>query len=326
MTGVRKLIWNDRENRLRAGWRILLQFALNIGLILLLETMAEAAFKTILPSNVRGFVLAYPVMFAATMIAVRLAGRFFDRRRFADFGLSPLARAWQADFAFGAAWAAAPVLILLAAFRAAGWIAIDGVFESKWAGAPVALAFAAALIVHLCVGAFEETARIYQMRNLLEGLRARFGLAGAALAAAGAAALISAGMHAPELEYLPPVYLAYVLLDGMFLGLCWLLTGRAAVAIAMHAMVDLLLLTVFVPGGTALSDGFVTLFGVRFMQTDSAALASAGMSGAALIGLLAYESLNVLGLYAWVKIRYGKFSILENLAIPTPLAESDSGR
>ncbi len=242
------VFWNKQEKRLRAGWRIILQFILNIGLILVLGTIVSKIFSPVIPSDIRGYVLAYPVMFVATVIAVWLAGRFLDRRRFIDFGLSLSKPEWWIDFAFGVVLATVPVLIILLALRGLGWITIEAVFESKLAGWPIVLPLIMVLITHICVGAFEEIARVYQMRNLLESVWAHVGRWGAASVAIGVAALISVGMHFSDLEYFPPVFLVYVLLDGVFLGLCYLVTGRAAIAIAAHFMVDFLLLTVFVPG------------------------------------------------------------------------------
>ncbi|CAG0936400.1 hypothetical protein TFLX_05273 [Thermoflexales bacterium] len=325
MNNTRTLFWDTRYKRLRAGWRILLQFALNIGLILLLGTVVSTILDPVIPSNVRGYLLAYPVMFVATLIAVWLAGHFLDRRRFSDFGLSILKPAWWADFIFGVVLALVPVLIVLLTLQGLGWIALESVFRSKLAGGPIVLALISVIMTHLCVGAFEEMARVYQVRNLLESVWVHFGRWGAAFVALGVAALISVCMHLSELELLPPIFLVYVLLDGVFLGLCYLVTGRAAIAIAAHSTVDLLLLTVFVLGTSAFFDGFVTLFRVRFTDPASTAFIATHLDAVVLIGLLIYEMVNLLALYVWVKMRYGKFSIADNLALLTLLSESNKG-
>jgi hypothetical protein len=178
---------------------------------------------------------------------------------------------------------------------------------------------------HICVGAFEEIARVYQIRNLLESVWARFGRWGAAFVALIVAALISVLMHTGDLEIFPPVFLVYVLLDGAFLGLCYLVTGRAAIAIAAHTMVDFLILTVFVPDTSAFFDGFVTLFSFRITNPAFMAFVTTHTNSVVLIGLLLYETVNLLGLYIWVRMRYGNFSISDNLVVPTLLPRQVEG-
>ena len=316
------VFWNTREKRLRAAWRILLQLILNMGLILILGTIVSNILSPIIPPDIRGYVLAYPVMFGATMIAVWLAGRFIDRRRFVDFGLSLSNHDWWMDFSFGVVLSAIPVLIILMTLQGMGWITIESVFKSRLVGWPIILPLISALITHMCVGAFEEIARVYQMRNLLEAVWARFGRWGAACVAISTAALISVFIHIADLEFFPPIFLVYVLMDGTFLGLCYLVTGRAAIAIAMHFMVDFLILTVFVPNASSFFDGFVTLFSIHFTNPASIAFMTTHLNSVVFIGLLVYEMVNLLALYVWVKTRYGKFSISDNLAVPTLLHNS----
>ncbi len=321
MDNIRIVFWNTREKRLRAVWRILLQFILNICLILILGTIVSNILSSVIPPDVRGYVLAYPVMFVGTVLAVWLAGRFFDRRRFTDFGLSLSKRDWWMDFTFGVILSTVPMLIILLVLKGMGWIAIEGVFKSKiagWpAGWPIVLPLISMLAIYICVGAFEEIARVYQMRNLLEAVWARFGRWGAACVAIGVAALISVLMHIADLEFFPPVFLVYVLVDGAFLGLCYLVTGRAAIAIAMHFIVDFLLLVVFVPSNSAFFDGLVTLFNIRITDPAFITFITTHVNFVVLVGLLVYEMVNLLALYVWVKMRYGKFSISDNLAVPT---------
>jgi membrane protease YdiL (CAAX protease family) len=282
---------------------------------LALGSIASNLISSVIPPDIRGYLLAYPVMLVATMIAIILAGRFLDRRRFIDFGLSLTKQEWWIDFTFGVVLSTVPVLIILLALQGIGWITIEGVFKSKLAGWPIVIPVIIAVTNHICVGAFEEIARVYQMRNLFESVWAKFGRWGAALLAIGMAALISVCMHLPDLELLPPIFIVYVLLDGIFLGLCYLATGRAAIAIAMHFMIDLLLLTVFVPNGSAFFDGFVTLFSIRFTNSVSTEFISTHMDFVIIIGILIYEIVNILALYAWVRMRNGKFIILDNLAV-----------
>ncbi len=181
MVNIRNAFWNIREKRLRAGWRIFLQLILNIVLILILGTIVSNTLSLVIPSDVQGFMLPYPVMFVGTMLAVWLAGRFFDRRRFIDFGLSLSKREWWVDFFFGVILSTVSILIILLALQGMGWIVMEGVFTSKLVGWPFVFSLISAVAIYICVGAFEEIARVYQMRNLLEAVWARFRTLGSSL-------------------------------------------------------------------------------------------------------------------------------------------------
>src|SRR3954447_19251447 len=107
-------LYNNREKRLRAFWRLLFQFALNsVGLVLVgglglvLLTVSE---ETGLGGGPAETVAAYPATLAigsiatllVTVASVWLAGRLFDHRPFSEFGLQ-LDRSWWLDLCFGLA-------------------------------------------------------------------------------------------------------------------------------------------------------------------------------------------------------------------------------
>ena len=106
------LFYNARENRLRAFWRLLLQFVLDtIGAALLGSlafvafaifggaTLGAGALDSLAASPALGTVIGGMSLVAA-LFSVWLAGRFFDRRPFSGFGLR-LDRGWWLDFGFG---------------------------------------------------------------------------------------------------------------------------------------------------------------------------------------------------------------------------------
>ncbi|MBN2004533.1 MAG: CPBP family intramembrane metalloprotease [Anaerolineae bacterium] len=315
---AKNIFWNSHEQRLRAIWRILIQLVLSIGLILLLGMAVSYVTRPIIPPDLLGYVLSYPIMCAGTLISIGLSCRFLDRRRFSDFGITLSSRAWWVDYAFGVVWVLVPPLLVLLVLQAIGWVSIEGVFTSKWAGGSIALPLISAFISYLCVGVFEEAERTYQIRNLLESTWFRAGRRGAAAIAVAGSVLISVAIHVPHLEAMPVVYLLYVLLDGIFLSGCYMLTGRTAMAMAMHSMGDLLFLTLLVPmTDSAFFDGFVTLFGIRVTSTAPVAFVSAHLNLVAVIGLLLYSALDWLVLYVWVRSRYGAFTVSGRLAVPT---------
>ena len=85
---VKKSFWNSEEARLRAGWRLLLQFAILFFFMVILAIL-DSILADSLPRSPMGesdSILLPIELLAAFLLSVWCAGRFLDRRHFADFG------------------------------------------------------------------------------------------------------------------------------------------------------------------------------------------------------------------------------------------------
>ncbi|MFH1086532.1 MAG: hypothetical protein V1772_12315, partial [Chloroflexota bacterium] len=123
-------LWDRRDRRLRAAWRLLVAGgAYTLVLALLSPGLGRAGLAA-------GRILAALVL---GVVGLWLAALILDRRPFADYGFH-LGRAWWRDFAFGLALGAA----LMAAVFAVGWAARWYVVQGTW-DASVGLPFARAL-------------------------------------------------------------------------------------------------------------------------------------------------------------------------------------
>jgi hypothetical protein len=315
---VSRVFWNAAERRVRALWRLLAQFVLFV-----IGTLAfGAVFGTVAVLTATGQVDLSATPFAlagaaasllAVLLSMWLAGRFLDRRPFADFGLR-LGRGWWLDMAFGLALGALLMAAIFVAERAAGWVTVVGAFQPGASGQPFGTAILAPLFIFLCVGIYEELlSRGYLLRNLAEGLDGPLLGPRAALALAWAlsSALFGLG-HAAN----PNATLASTLslmLAGIFLGLGYVLTGELAIPIGLHIAWNFFQGNVFgfPVSGTNMSQA--TFIAIEQGGPD---LWTGGAFGpeAGLIGILAL-ALGSLLIVLWVRLRYGRAALRASLAV-----------
>jgi membrane protease YdiL (CAAX protease family) len=295
-----RIFWSPTEARLRAGWRFAIQLAGNLGLAVLAWWALRQAAGDWLQVTAWADLARYAVLFAVTVLTVAAAARWLDRRPFADLGLHLATPAWWGDFAFGVVLAVVPIVAMALLAWALGWVTVRPALASGIPGLTLVPALLVALLTYTFVAFFEELARAYQIRNLFEGTRGRLGLVGAAVVAGGVATLISVVMHIG-----PPLFLFFVFLDMAMYALCYLLTGRIAVATGHHLAWDLMLAVVLVVQGVLPLDWPAALFfvepaeGVVSLLNNPTPLAIL----LAIMAVLLYEALNVLLLLGWVRWR-----------------------
>lgn len=248
-------LWNKQERRLRAGWRLLLAAVLlfvlmQVGgaalpaLIALalwiggrlppnpdIEALTDGV-NQVLFASVPLVVLQRLVGVAALVLAIALAGRLLDRRRFRDFGFH-FYRGWWADFGFGLALGAVLMAVIFVVERAAGWVSVTGMYRHSY---PVFwVPMLTGLLLFLGVGVQEELiTRCYLLRNLAEGLNfGRIGARGALLLAYLGSSAVFGLLHLgnPNASWVSTINLV---IAGLFLGLGYVLTGELAIPIGLH--------------------------------------------------------------------------------------------
>lgn len=182
------IFWNKEERRLRAFWRLLLQtvllllftvavswLAIAAGILWLgldptLFTGAEGsmAIELIAERDLTFTSLITTASLFGIVISVWLAGKWFDRRKFIDFGFH-FDRRWWEDFIFGLALGAFMIFLIFLTEWTLGWVEIKGFFVSLHA--PFWVAIGIGLFNYICVGIREELlSRGYHFTNIAEGL------------------------------------------------------------------------------------------------------------------------------------------------------------
>jgi hypothetical protein len=315
MASAKKIFWNKEEARLRAGWRLVFQFVILI-LFMVILAILDSNLADSLPKSPMGksdSILLPIELLIALLFSVWFAGRFLDRRRFADFGFR-FSPSWWVDLGFGLALGALMMTAIFFIELATGWASITETFKSGVNGIAFPIEILWALITVLCVGIYEELlGRGYQLKNLAEGLNFKFfSSKGAMVLAALHTSALFGLLHAldPNATIISTLNL---MLAGLLYSTAYLLTGELAVPIGYHIMWNFFESSVFgfPVSGMDLSTTFIDIrqSGPR-LWTGGAFGPEAGLvgTGARLVGILL-----IIG---WMRLRYGKVSLQEKLATP----------
>jgi membrane protease YdiL (CAAX protease family) len=325
---------NPKENRLRALWRlgfhtlimVLLTSAFTIGLMLL-AVLVDLASGTDLGDILAGtspmalveapsvtLVIVPSAALLGVLSATFLSGRWFDRRRFQQFGIS-FSRSWWVDFAFGLGLGASLMGLVFLVGRMTGSLRITGFFEVFNQDGGFIAGILQALVFFVLVGIYEELlSRGYHLVNLAEGFNSkwigrRWALILAFLVSSLAFGLLHLGN--PNATWVSTIS---IVLAGVFLGLGMVLTGSLAIPIGLHITWNFFQGNVF---GFAVS-GIRT--GATVIATE--AIGPAWLTGgdfgpeAGLLGLGAMLVGSLLTL-VWVR-RKGKLALAKDLAVYEP--------
>ncbi|MFP4635506.1 MAG: type II CAAX prenyl endopeptidase Rce1 family protein [Nitriliruptoraceae bacterium] len=233
-------VWNRRERRVRAAWRIVAMLAV----YLLLTIVTMAAVETWLPDHER---LAAPVAIVVTgTLAASLPARYLDRRPLSELGLG-VDRVAVREFGVGLVLGLMLTGGVLIVYLAAGWASVTGWFVAEDGG--FVGSFALLLAMYAAVAYLEELLfRGYFITNLTEGLSsvrvarlgrrlpARWQVGVPVVLAVVVSSLVFADFHGDELTALE--YLHFWL-AGVLLAVPYVVTGRLALPIGLHLTFNL---------------------------------------------------------------------------------------
>lgn len=321
---IPRFFWNAEEKRLRAFWRLLLQLVLLLAL--LFTFTGSVSLVTYLISSLLGG-LANPLnrlpiaviqsilglaACSAILLSVFLAGRWFDRRPFFDFGFH-FNLAWCKDFCFGLFLGAFLMTAIYLVELAAGWAVPIDRWVSLDTGSSITTGLFQSALFFIFVGVYEETfARGYLLRNLAEGLKLPFFSTRTALVLAW---ILSSAVFSLLHIFNPGASIISTLnliLAGLFLGFGYLLTGELAIPIGLHITWNFFQGNVF---GFPVSgtDSPATIIAI---QQKGPEIITGGSFGpeAGLVGIAAMLTGSLM-IYFWVQKRYGKAQLQECLAL-----------
>ena len=315
---IKRIFWDSTTRRLRTVWRLLLQLLLlailsGIGFVLAGVGLSSLGKGSSSPTIVNGVATVTTLLVMA--LSIWLAGRYLDRRRFADFGVH-WRRSWWLDFAFGLSLGALLMFLIFLVEVAAGWVTIVGAFRTASPTMPFGRAILEPVLLFFCVGIYEELfSRGYQLKNLAEGLKGLWGLdyRGAIILATLISATIFGLLHAgnPNATW---VSTFNIFLAGIFLAVGYLLTGELAISIGLHMGWNFFQGNVFgfpVSGTDANATTFIAIRqGGNPLITGGAFGPEAGLIG---IAALILGSLLIIG---WVRLHYGVARLAPRVATP----------
>jgi membrane protease YdiL (CAAX protease family) len=326
MQSVKNVFWNGDERRVRALWRligqllILLAIALptqiGLGAVALMVRTAQGGITTspmALTQSPPVIALATLAILAAILASVWLAGRFLDRRPFADFGFH-IAGNWWRDLGFGLFLGAALMLIIFLIELGAGWVSITGTLATRAPGAPFFLSILLPLTTFVAVGIYEELlSRGYHLRNMAEGLN--WTIIGPHWAIV-IATLISSALFG--LAHLANPNASFISSFNIFvagavlLAAGYLLTGELAIPIGVHITWNFFQGNVF--GFPVSGANFGSATFIRIQQGGPEAWTGGAFGPEA--GLLGLGAILLGGLTTalWVRWRYGRVGLYTKLA------------
>lgn len=223
------IFFNTDENRLRAGWRIasqlFLMFLIGLGLIWMVSRFYTVSGQTL---PVAGLALG-------AVISVALAVRGMDLRPFTDLGITPSSISYREGF-FGFLLAGLVMASIFVTEYTAGWInVVDFGWQQVGTGSYL-LSFIAYFAWMLMVGFYEELVfRGYQIVNLAEGFNLPdISRQQAVIGSVALSSFIFGILHAtnPSASWISSLN---VMLAGAMLALPFVITGRLALSIGLHA-------------------------------------------------------------------------------------------
>lgn len=340
MNWLASLFWNPAERRVRVAWRFAVQGL--IWFMILLVGQAAVFVAIVRSANARGevppdlfgdlsvlsgFVAGTParlfalqaVSFVAVLVSVWLAGRFLDRRPFADFGLR-LSRAWWLDFAFGLVLGAVLMTLVFGAELALGWVRVTGTFATAEGVRMGALAGVFTLLLtYLMVGFSEELMnRGYLLLNTAEWLNGGLGPRAAIWISLALSSVFFGLLHATNPGATLVSTVSIMLAGVLLLGLGMALTGEIAIPIGVHITWNFFQGVVF---GFPVSGNPPAASVIALAQvgppswTGGAFGPEAGLTG--LLAMLLGAGLTVL----WLRARYGEARVHLPLAFYEPAGD-----
>jgi len=228
MKMIENIFWNAGQNRLRAGWRLSIQFVLFTAVLI-----GNGIFTSIFGSEPVAVILGSLIYLTAGLGIVWLMARFVDKRPYADFGFH-LDRHWWLHFGFGAAVGIFILTGIFLSLWAAGWVTITGGTITK-DNIPFILAFLLNVIVYAIIAVNEElTFRGYQLKNLTEGLSGkRISPRNAILLAFLFSSAFFGFAHLGN-ENATALSTINIVIIGFALALPYLLTGELGLSIGFH--------------------------------------------------------------------------------------------
>jgi membrane protease YdiL (CAAX protease family) len=313
MRFIKGIFWNGWERRLRAGWRLFIQFILFAVLL-----SGQGALVLVLgQGDLTAF--AWSILYLLGGLGqIWILARFIDRRRVKDFGFY-ISGAWWLDLTFGLFLGALLMSSVFAVEYFAGWVTVSARPQSS--GLDLSRDFLLSVLIFVPIGINEEfTFRGYQLRNLAEGwsgrvVRPRVAILLAVFFSSALFGLAHFGNRNATL-----LSTINIVFGGLVLALPYVLTGELAIPIGIHITWNLFEGTVY---GFPVSGTVPTRRLVNLEQTGPEMWTGGdfGPEG----GLLALVWMVALAaaIMLWIKWRQKRVDLQERVAIYEPRSARD---
>jgi membrane protease YdiL (CAAX protease family) len=306
MNLLKYTFWNTEQSRLRTGYRIILQLSIFIligkGLQNIIGSISpDIEFSSSAP--LWFFLVFAGVKLSSGVISVWIAGRYFDRRYFKEFGFH-LNKHWWIDFVFGLGLGIFLMCVIFFIQYSLGWIEITDLFVMRDMENFFILPISVCFFVFISVSISEEiVSRGYLLTNLAEGLNFKIiGPKGAIIIGWFISSTVFGIAHIdnPNATLLSTLN---IIIGGLFLGIGYVMTGRLAIPIGIHLTWNFFQANVF---GYPVSGFTIPSEVVTFIKVDQIGpeIWTGGAFGpeASLLGSLAIL-LGIILTFGWIRYR-----------------------
>ena len=221
--------YNAGEERIRAGWRLLLQLAIMVLIITGLNYLVGL----VLPNP--GYLVTITLALIGFTGSIWISATYLDKRPFRSLGID-LDRRWFREFGVGFGIAALAMGFIFCVELASGWITLTGYGWERAFDIPYPLPLLGYLAGMLMVGFYEELfSRGYHIVNMTEGFSGgRLTLRQAAILALVVSSSIFGLLHAAN-PNAGVVSTVNIVIAGLALGIPYLVTGSLAIPAGLHA-------------------------------------------------------------------------------------------
>jgi membrane protease YdiL (CAAX protease family) len=222
----KRWIFNETEQRLRSGWRLLLYLAIQLSLAIVFNIALKPLYGSLRDNQTAKWALRGVVVIFIVTLAVWFSRRFFDKRSFKSLGLK-LNLLGIGDLIAGFILSGIMMGIIFGTLLYSGMLEVQSV---NWSGSGIAVIVTIFLWffgIGAAVGWSEELAfRGYLLQNLGEGIGLRWAVILSCL-------LYGAGhMSNPNSTWLSGTLIAAI---GFLRIFGWLSSGQLWLSMGMHA-------------------------------------------------------------------------------------------
>ncbi|MEL7121417.1 MAG: type II CAAX endopeptidase family protein [Bacteroidota bacterium] len=312
------IFWNDREGRIRGGWRIFL--------FLLTYLLLEGIFFLLLSSiginmnlgqdNLLAELIIYGVLeMLIVFINLWFIGRLLDKRPFRDYGFG-LDKSWWVNLVFGLLLGVILMTITFLIELVLGWIEIVDVYQYNERMPSLPIVLGAFLILFIGVGVSEEmNLRGYLLTNLAESFNFKWLGSHRALVLAWVISSIIFGiLHIfnPNASWVSSFNIC---LAGIVLGLGYVLSGKLSIPIGFHISWNFMQGNIFgfPVSGQDLPSNYGSIFQIQQIGPEHWTGGNFGPeAGLISITIMIIGALTIL---AWQKITTGSIKLENRIAI-----------
>ncbi|WP_138431175.1 CPBP family intramembrane glutamic endopeptidase [Fodinibius saliphilus] len=219
---------NNKEQRLRAGWRLLLQF------FTLIVVVAPLYFPFFLLLPESSLLTSIGPQFLGVIASIWIAAQYIDNRSFTDYGIH-INKQWIKEFIVGTILAFIAIGAIFSLEWQLGWVTVTDFGWNLSTEQPFLLKLTVFMLAMAMVGFYEELfSRGYQILNIVEGLR--YPQISKRLVV-GIAIVLTSSVFGLLHFYNPNASLLStfnIIVAGAVLAMPYIFTGRLSLSVGLH--------------------------------------------------------------------------------------------